>query len=306
MKLNKIFAIALAALSMTACSDDDSDCNTAAGVSVQMKEMTMEISEDMESGKYYTVPVAVLGEANGPIVVKFEVQGTSESPAIEDEHYIITSKTLVIPAGTHESGIEFYPVGDDIQNDDRQFIVTITSVEGATLGAQNTCVVTLKDNESLLPNAYANMQGAWTFKASDDGEDVSFTVNCIGFPESNENYLRYLVFTGWLGDPEAMAVAAFSFDAATNQAIISFPLGQWIREDVNFQGLGVGDVLLASVAYTSQGASLVASGSISATVSEDYKSIQFSESAELIGAIFIGGNFTGYTNFWWDTMSMSR
>lgn len=302
MKLNKIFAIALAALSMTACSDDDFDCNTAAGVSVQMKEMTMEISEDMESGKYYTVPVVVSGEANGPIVVKFEVQGTSDSPAIEDEHYLITSKTLIVPAGTQEAGIEFYPVGDDIQNDDRQFIVTITSVEGATLGAQNTCLVTLKDNESLLPNAYSNMQGEWTFKASHYGEDVSFTLNCTGFPESSDNYLRYLVFTGWVGDQNAKVVATFSFDASTNQAIISFPLGQWIRENVNFSSLGVGDVLLGSVS----GGYLVANGSISATVSDDYKSIQFDESAQFVGAIYVGGSFTGHTNFWWETMSMSR
>lgn len=303
MKLNKIFAIALAALTMSACSDDDPDFNTAGGVTVQMKQQTIEISEDLETGKYYSIPVVLSGETNGPVSVSIEVQGTSSEPATEGEHYLITSKTITIPAGELEGNYEFYPVGDEEINDDRQFIVTITSAQGATVGTQSTCIVTLKDNEGLIPNAYANMGGTWIFKANNEGETDIFPVECLLFPEGNPNYTKALVFTNWRGDTDAMIIANFSFDASTNKAIISFPMGQWIHKNLNFGApLGICDVLLATVS----GNNLVASGSISAEVSEDFQTMTFDPEAIFLGAIFSGTNFTGYTNFWWDTMSMER
>ena len=49
MKLNKIFAVALAALTMTACSDDDKlELNTASGVSVAMEDATFTIGENVD------------------------------------------------------------------------------------------------------------------------------------------------------------------------------------------------------------------------------------------------------------------
>lgn len=74
MKLNKIFAIALAALTLTACSDDD-DVNSAA-CTVSMQEQTINASEDMVADIYYYVPIQVTGDSNGPIRVTVEVSGT--------------------------------------------------------------------------------------------------------------------------------------------------------------------------------------------------------------------------------------
>lgn len=303
MKLTKILAVALAALTLSACSDDDPDYSTTPGVTVQMQKNTMVISEDLEAGRYFTVPVELSTEANGPVSVTVEVKSVETSPAIEDKDYRITSKTIVIPAGELVGGIEFYPIGDDEINDDRQFIMTITSARGAAIGQDASCLITLKDNEGLIPNAYAQMAGTWTFKATDDDGPVEFDLVCQVFPESSDYYTKALVFTGWMGYNWTMAVANFSFDASTNQAIITFPLGQWIADEVNFgSALGVCDVMLASVS----GNSLVVSGSISATVDENFETISFSDSAEFIGAIFSGSSFTGYTWFWWDTMSMER
>lgn len=68
MKFNKLYAIALAALTLTACSDDDDNgLNTTSGVTVQMQQSTMSVSEDMQQNVYYKVPVVVTGEANGPL-----------------------------------------------------------------------------------------------------------------------------------------------------------------------------------------------------------------------------------------------
>ena len=99
MKFNKIYAIALAALTLTACSDDDDNgLNSTSGVTVQMQQSTMSVSEDMQQGVYYKVPIVVTGEANGPVEVTVEVQGTGTTPATEDEHYVITDKTITIDA----------------------------------------------------------------------------------------------------------------------------------------------------------------------------------------------------------------
>lgn len=97
MKLNKIFAIALAALTLTACSDDD-DINTA-NVTVNMQKTEIEVSEDFSTGTYYYVPVEVTGESNGPVRVTVKVEGVGSTPATEGDDYVITSKTIVIPQG---------------------------------------------------------------------------------------------------------------------------------------------------------------------------------------------------------------
>ena len=41
----------------------------------------MSVSEDMQQGVYYKVPIVVTGEANGPVEVTVEVQGTGTTPA---------------------------------------------------------------------------------------------------------------------------------------------------------------------------------------------------------------------------------
>ena len=63
MKLNKIFAIALAALTLTACSDDDDNnflggVNSAKGVTVEMGNSQFTAQESEE---FFYVPVAVRG-----------------------------------------------------------------------------------------------------------------------------------------------------------------------------------------------------------------------------------------------------
>ena len=307
MKLYKYFAIALAAISATACSDSDESWNTASDVTVSMAQSTMAISEDAEAGRYYYLPIMVSGEANGPIQVTVEVKGTTSSPATEDKDYVFTQKTIVIPAGELSGNVEFYPTGDNEINDDRVFEATIVKAEGALIGSQPTCTVTLKDNERLIPEAYANIQGVWNFKANTSRGPVDFPLTVIGANEGESGYLTDLVVTGWVGYDWVQTTATFSYDASTDQAIISFPLGQWIAEGLDF-GEEVGadcKVMLASVSYTSNGASLVSKGTISATSNADMTKIEFPESAELIGAIY-AGSFTGFTWFWYDTMSMSR
>lgn len=305
MKLQKIFAVALAALSMTACSDDPSW--NSAYVTVSMAQTEMSISEDAEAGRYYYIPVTLSGETNGPVEVTVEFKGITESPAEEDKDFVVTQKTITIPAGELTGNIEFYPTGDNIENPDRSFEATIVSATGASIGNSATCTILLKDNERIIPEAYENIQGQWLFSGNDDGEKTEFILVCSGYDKDEDGYLKKLRFSGWVGYSWAELEANFSFDASTNQAIVSFELGQYVAEEVNFGAqLGVCDVKLGSVSYSSSGASLVSKGTISATSNEDMTELVFPETAEFIGAIYSGTTFTGYTWFWWDTMSMSR
>lgn len=167
MKLNKIFAVALAALTMTACSDDDKlELNTASGVTVAMEDATFTIGENVDM---FNVPIEVTGEANGIITVTVQVkEGPANpddvehptQPAKEDVNYIITSKTVNIPAGSKTFGIEIRNNWEQgVINDDYVFELTIVDVKGATLGAQKSTIVTIEN----VDNAYTMMLGNWTF-----------------------------------------------------------------------------------------------------------------------------------------------
>ena len=301
MKFNKIYAIALAALTLTACSDDDDNgLNSTSGVTVQMQQSTMSVSEDMQQGVYYKVPIVVTGEANGPVEVTVEVQGTGTAPATEDEHYVITDKTITIDADTQIGYVEFYPKGDDVANDDRQFIVTITGAKGATVGTESTCIVTLVDNESLLPKAYEKIQGTYVVTA--DGEDP-FVANVVGVAEGEEGYPTKLFITNFY-DPDFVDIeCTFSFDASTGKGLVAMPLGVTIGGPWNFGSkYGVCDVVMCSV----NNGAVVTSGDAVATTDTEFTTFTFDKS--LIGVLYTNpaGAFTGATYFWFDNCKFTK
>lgn len=302
MKFNKIYAIAIAALSLTACSDSDDDngLNSTSGVTVQMQKMTMSVSEDMQQGVYYEVPVVVTGDANGPVEVTLEVQGTGTTPATEGEHYVITDKTITIDADSKIGYMEFYPTGDKVANEDRQFIVTIVSAKGATVGTESTCIVTLIDNESLLPKAYEKIQGSYVVTA--DGEDP-FVANVVGVLEGEDGYLTKVYITDFY-DPDFDPIECdFSFDASTGKGIITMPFGVFLGGPWNFGGkYGVCDVFMCSVS----GGQLVTSGAAVAKTDEDFTSFTFDKS--LLGGMFSNpsGSFTGGVYFWFDNCKFTK
>lgn len=305
MKLNKLFAVAFAALTLTACSDDN-DVNTASDVTVAMQSDQMSVSEDFSVGTYYQIPVVVNGTTNGPVKLTIEVAAFGENGAVEGENFLFTSKDIVIPKGQNLGYFEFYPQGDKIVNQDRQFAVTITKAEGATISDKATCIVTLVDNEKYLAEAYEKVQGSWKFTGTNpnSGTNYNWNVTLTGYAEDEEGYQQKLIMSGIQGYEWCSIEVDFSFDAATMRAQLVFNFGQFCAYEVDFGDVGLNDVMWAGVS----GNSLVSAGSVIASADAEYKNVEFPASAAFVGALFPsdGSAFEGYTWFWVSNPAMSR
>ena len=142
MNYLKIYTLFLCAVLIAACSDDEEQFNSGAAT-VNLQETAMTVKE---SAGLCTVPVVVTGEHTGTIRVTFELK---DHNAKEDENYIVTTKTLLIPAGQETMNFEFKTVDDKLVNDDRSFDVEIADVEGASIGENKRLTVTIKDNDSI-------------------------------------------------------------------------------------------------------------------------------------------------------------
>ena len=302
MKINKFLAYALAAVAMTACSDNDS-FNSASDVTVSMGEATINAPEDF-TGTYCYVPVKLSGKANGPVKVTVDVI-EGENAAIETAHYFITSKSVVIPEGESEVFVEFYPTGDTDINDDREFTMYITDVEGAVVEGLDRTVITLLDDDHYLPEAYEKLQGQYRFTANTSNGPVTQTWTITGVNEGEEGYLSQLVISGIQGYAWCSYPVTLNFDASTLTASLTLSYGGWCATEVGFNGGAlVADVMFASVS----GSSLVSSGKCTLTADSNYSSLAVPAGVEWVGALFesASGAFTGSVWFWWDSMTLTK
>ncbi|MDE6368865.1 MAG: hypothetical protein K2K94_06470 [Muribaculaceae bacterium] len=299
MKLTKYLLVACSALLLASCGNDD-DWNTDGNVTVQFASPTMKAKENSD---LFYVPLEVTGKTNGPIRVTVDVAQTSENPAVANEHYIVTSKTVVIPNESAAVSIEFAAVNDMDINDDRQFTITITNVEGAKVGQNNSIVVTITDDDSLF---YEAIQGTWTFKDhnyfdEDNPESVEeFKLKIIGEPETSEAYEKTLYLQGLGGASNLVAEMEYIFDEESQKIYLEVPYGQVLGQ-LNFTGLGVCDVVL----YGLSGGYLVRDGSSILEASTDMRSITFDPADGWI--LYVMQNGQGMGGFdAYESMSMSR
>ncbi|MCH5345661.1 MAG: hypothetical protein J1E63_01045 [Muribaculaceae bacterium] len=173
MKLNKIYAIGLAALTLTACSDNDShDINTAAGVTVHMEETEVSATENVG---LFNVPVVIEGNANGFVEVDVKiVEGTTytdeEEPAITDAHFYVTSTHIYINPETKVANIEVRPVDFRLPQKTRSFSVVIDKVNGATVSGNASTTVYILD-KGTSPQYAELLTGQWlvNFESALDG-----------------------------------------------------------------------------------------------------------------------------------------
>ena len=146
MKYLKLLAICLLPLSFVACSDDDDNINTGEAT-VAFQSASMEIKE---STSMVEIPVVVSGEQNGDIKVTAKMISSSND-YVSGKDVIITTENFVIAEDETSFNLEAHLVGlaNDAIESGRNITFEITNVEGATLGANATCVVNLKENNPL-------------------------------------------------------------------------------------------------------------------------------------------------------------
>lgn len=279
MRRLKIYACCLCAMIGASCSDDDKTFNTGTAT-VNWQETTMTVKE---SAGLCLVPVVVSGERNGDIQITI---GLENRNAKEDENYIVTTKTLVIPAGQEIANFEFRTVDDDIINDDRSFDIVITDVNGASIGTNSRLAVTIKDNDS---NLYETLAGTWIFTGTASGIAtsnvlVSFAVKVNTAEEGTEAYGNYLVCSNNAGfDPDNDIPWEFTwrlkyeYDSSTNHVSLSIVSG----EDVAANG-----------SYTIRFRRLAIDGTSSDVYRGEYdgaSEVLSFENANLIGDLYMDG-----------------
>lgn len=156
MKYIKLLLLLAVAPFIASCSDDD-DINSA-NTTVGFESETVVVKEN--SG-YFNVPIAVEGARNGSVQVTVTAEPVGESPAIEEEHYRITDKTLNLYADTLKSAtmnVQIQAIDNPEINENRSFKLIITSANGAEI-TTSTTTVTIRDNDAAF---YEKFFGKWT------------------------------------------------------------------------------------------------------------------------------------------------
>lgn len=311
MKLNKIFAVALAVLAMTSCDNDKAEdypaflgaVNTASGVTVSMPS-TFSFNEN-EIPSY--IPVTVSGEANGKVVVTVQVKELTTTPADtepakEGEHFNITSYTINIPAGETEGFIEVTPVWVTGEiNDDRVFELTIVKAEGATV-SNSTCEVKIVN----IDDPYTSMCGTWTMTATNmsTGEPVSFRISMMTVDPSDEEYGTTLYGFGFAGDTEYLIpFTNFTYDELKGEGTVEIAYGYMMTDGIAFNyGLPGGAAFPVCLYRSSNG--LTMSHEAVCTFDSEYNELVFPSDANVAMGLFYASDssYSGYlagsfTNF---------
>lgn len=295
MKFSKIFAIALAAATMTACSDDDNELNSASDVTVDFEGATMEVNEDQD---FFEIPVMVTGETNGDIKVTIEVEApetVDDQTAVENEQYMITSYTITIPQGEATGAFEVRNLWEQgVVTPDKTFTVKITKVEGAQLGSIATANVTIIN----IDNTFTSLLGRWTLTATNlrTGDPVSYVVN-FGYPSQPEPEEVGHLICAYNYQEEADMYIPIWFDINENNGNVDF-VGiildylTWPYY-TDFGGAVGNGVLCTSSIYNN---SWVQQGFIDGVINEEHTEIKFDENYPLINRIiaYPSFNYTGY------------
>ena len=274
MKLTKIFAIALAAATMTACSDDDNGWNTKSGVTVDFENATMDITEDKS---FFEIPVVVTGETNGDIKVTIEVETPStvdDYTAVENEQYMITSYSIVIPKGSASKSFEVRNLWEQgVVTPDKTFTVKLAKVEGATAGAVASSAVTIVN----IDNTYTGLLGRWTISydnlSTGEAVEEQVTFSLPSYPEPEDE--GHLVCAFGINNNADMYLPIW-FDINENNGEVEYvgiPLDFLSSDYIWNFGAAVGKALLVSSQLTANG--FVQEGFIEGEINDDHTEIVF-------------------------------
>ena len=155
-KYIKLLAFLCLPLAFTACDDDE---NLNGGeATVQFQSASLTVSETATS---LDLPIVVTGEHDG--LIKVRVEYTEAHGLKDDVNVIITSRDLLIPAGTEQVVVEtrLSVANEEVENG-RVLAFEIVDVQGATLGTNATCNVKLKESAPYEGTFYITGMDAFT------------------------------------------------------------------------------------------------------------------------------------------------
>lgn len=168
MKAFKYLSIAAVSLALAACSDasgkwdgdtgwdNDLGYNTKDGVTVQMGETAVDVTENQG---IFNIPLVVTGEPDGYVRVDVELIETGDNPAMVNAHYYATSTYCNISPEKKTGNIELRTHDNRGLDPTRTFIVKIKSVKGGVAGGVNETYVSIFD-KGASP-LYSELPGTW-------------------------------------------------------------------------------------------------------------------------------------------------
>lgn len=302
MKLNKIFAVALAALAMTACDDANvedypnflGNTNTASGVTVSLPQ-SFSIGEDED---IFYVPVELTGTANGKVQVTVQVKELTNTPegtepAKQGEHFNVTSYSVNIPEGETSAGIEMTSIWEPgVVNDNRVFQLEIVSVVGAAVG-NNVCNVTIEN----IDNYFTGLLGNWKLTATNmqTGAEVSYALTFKQYEDEDDPYGKVIYAFGMFGESDyLLPLHSFTFDEATMTGTIQIGYG-WMMTDGKAFDYGLESPAFPVCMYR-KGNSVTTQYQAVCTFDDTYSEIVVPEDATIFGGLYFTSTmaFSGY------------
>lgn len=314
MKLNKIFAVALAVLTMTSCDDNNAEdypnflgaVNTADGVTVCMPT-TFSVNEN-EIPAF--IPVTVTGDANGKIVVTVQVKELTNTPAGTEpaklgEHFNLTSYTVNIPAGETQGFIEMTPIWVTGEiNDDRVFELSIVKVEGASISNAD-CEVTICN----VDDPYTSMCGTWTVSGVDrNGDPISYRINVQTVDPSSEEYGHMLYGFGIFGESDYLIpFINFEYDEINETGTMEIGYGEMMTDGLAFN-YGLEAPAFPVCLFRNSAGSLTMSNQAICTFDSSYSTVTIPQDANIVGGLFYTTTmgFSGYTIGQISNITMTR
>lgn len=298
-----ILAIAAVLMFFTSCQKDENWNSTDAVVN--MGKATYNVKE---SKGLFSVPVAVTGEQNGDIEVTVEVVA-NDPKCVEDTHYIVTSKKVIIPASKKEVNIEVKAIDDRIINEDRSFTIKIANAKGAKIGTETTTLVTLMDNDDI---PYDRMDGIWIVTANENGQTVSWETKLSTIvDEDEEGYGTQITMSPWMvNGQEVYDIISlnlkFSYNTSSQTASVEFLLGDVMAEELDFrqkeEETNLASCTLRSATTTATG--YKTNGSITGAVNEDFTKITLD--SPLVGLIYDTNDVLTYMWFYYTDIVLTR
>ena len=311
MKYFKIFMLMIATATLAACSSDDESWNGSGDAVVSMANQEITWKENKGSSTPVYVPINVTGERNGNVQVTVQVAETGTNPAMDDIHYIITSKTIVIPADATQGKIELRTIDDTDVNESRTFTMSIVDAKGATISSTSaSTLITLKDNDSEF---YEKLMGGWKLHYAEAGTDGStgtpatWSVSISGFDEGKPGYNELLYLSGF-DQEEGEVELLYEFNLATGKGRVGFQLPSSFFAAYNFSGIGPHFLALCGFNAGASPSWISTDTALWGTWNDDFSEITF-EDAPYIGErlyTYPDGNPTGYRYGLYKILKLTR